>query len=334
MGKIVDEHSHTTTVKEEDYYKLTQEVIDIKTSVDKVEGTLELNVDKDENIENNIIDSNVMQISESNDIYKIDTSQNTDTQNAEIQDKMIQSCGATVEEAQAALNIVKDESINTNINSSNVFVNTGDNVTITDVVLSSKLDFISPSVDRTCILNNMKDYNTEIQKNLDVVEANNRFNSLNNDLTEDQLDNIINKSNFIVNSSNGLKNVDNLDDDNIIKRNVLKIESIFIQNNYYNKKNECNNYLNILDKICTVYSEILNNSSPYCSDRNLINDILNTDEDLNSISIDETKYILNKMLEDKLNIIVSSPNNDILNSIFIITNEFCYNFLDKCVKIE
>lgn len=333
-GSIIDEHSHTTTVKEEDYYKLTQEVIDINTSVDKVEGTLELNVDIDENINNTIIDDSVMQISETNDIYKIDSSVNTDTQNADIQDKMIQSCGATVEEAQAALNIVKDESINTNINNSNVFVNTGDNVTITDVVLSSKLDFISPSVDRTCILNKMKDYNNEIQKNLDVVQANNRFNSLNNELTEDQLNNIINKSDFIVNSSNGLQNIDNLDDDNVIKKNVLKIESIFIQNNYYNKKNECNNYLDILDKICKIYGEILSNSSPYCSDRNLINDILNTEEDLNSISIDDTKYILNKMLEDKLNIIISSSNNDISNSIFIITNEFCYNFLDKCVKIE
>ena len=54
----------------------------------------------------------------------------------------------------------------TNINNSNVFINTGDNVTITDVRLSAEIDFVGPEVDRTCMVNAMKELDSKLQKNL------------------------------------------------------------------------------------------------------------------------------------------------------------------------
>jgi hypothetical protein len=65
---------------------------------------------------------------------------------------MIQSCGATIEEAQQAVSLVTDESINTNIDNSNTFVNTGDNVTISDVQMETQLDFVGANVDKSCML--------------------------------------------------------------------------------------------------------------------------------------------------------------------------------------
>ena len=41
-----------------------------------------------------------------------------------------------------SVNIVKDESVNMNIQGDNTFVNTGDNTTISDVRLESELDFV------------------------------------------------------------------------------------------------------------------------------------------------------------------------------------------------
>ena len=75
---------------------------------------------------------------------------------------MVQSCGASIEEAQEAINIVQDQSINVKIDNSNTFINTGDSVTITDVRLESELDFVGPKVDRSCMLEAMNELQADI----------------------------------------------------------------------------------------------------------------------------------------------------------------------------
>jgi hypothetical protein len=277
-----------------------------------------------------------MNIDESSNVYSIDESENTESVINNVQDKMIQSCGATVNEAQAAINIVKDESINTNINNSNVFINTGDNVTITDVKLSAKIDFVGPEVDRTCMLNAMKDLDSELQKNLDVIEGTNKLNSFarNYLLDESELNEIITSSNFDPVSSSVMDNLNDLEVQNVIKINVLKIRSKFIQNSYFNKQSECDEFLNILNKFCNVYSNIRSNAKKFCGDRNLINDILSIDQDLNTLTMSETNYILKNYLLNKLSLFMPYNSIDINNSIELIVNEFCYNFLDKCIDYK
>ena len=103
-----------------------------------------------------------MNIMSSTDTYNVDNSSVTNNTTANIQNKMINSCGMTIGEAEQAVNIVKDESINTNINNSNTFINTGDNVTISDVRLESSLDFVGPEVDRSCVIDAMNELDSQL----------------------------------------------------------------------------------------------------------------------------------------------------------------------------
>jgi len=114
----------------------------------------ETNIDSSQEITNTNITDNtsIMDITSSTDTYNTDSSKTENVTTSSVQSKMIQSCGATIEEAQQAVSIVTDESINTNIDNSNSFVNTGDNVTISDVQLESQLDFVGASVDKSCML--------------------------------------------------------------------------------------------------------------------------------------------------------------------------------------
>ena len=114
----------------------------------------ETNIDSSQEITNTNITDNtsIMDITSSTDTYNMDSSKTENVTTSSVQSKMIQSCGATIEEAQQAVSIVTDESINTNIDNSNSFVNTGDNVTISDVQLESQLDFVGASVDKSCML--------------------------------------------------------------------------------------------------------------------------------------------------------------------------------------
>ena len=81
------------------------------------------------------------------------------------------------------------------------------------------------------------------------------------------------------------------------------------------------------------YTNIRNHANKYCGDRNLINDILNTNEDLDTLTMSETNYILKNYLLKELNLFMPYSSIDVNNSIELIVNEFCYNFLDKCVDI-
>ena len=107
--------------------------------------------------------SSEMNINSSTDTYNVDNSQVVNETISNVQNKMVQSCGMSIEEAQEAVNIVKDESINMNLDNSNTFINTGDNVTISDVRLESELDFVGPEVDRSCMLEQANELQAVIQ---------------------------------------------------------------------------------------------------------------------------------------------------------------------------
>lgn len=111
-------------------------------------------IDSSQEITNTNITDNtsIMDITSSTDTYNMDSSSTENVNTSTVQSKMIQSCGATIEEAQQAVSLVTDESINTNIDNSNTFVNTGDNVTISDVQMETQLDFVGANVDKSCML--------------------------------------------------------------------------------------------------------------------------------------------------------------------------------------
>ncbi len=104
-----------------------------------------------------------MTINSSTDTYNYDQSSILNATTTNTQNKLVQSCGTTIEEAQSIINITKDESTNTNINNGNVFINTGDNVVISDIRLESDLTFLGSSVDKSCVLDAMNDLQTEIE---------------------------------------------------------------------------------------------------------------------------------------------------------------------------
>ena len=147
-GEIIDETSDIVEITEITETNVVDEVKEKIITSNKVDISVDIIKDDNEEITNILNDQTTMNIDESSNVYSIDESENTESVINNVQDKMIQSCGATVNEAQAAINIVKDESINTNINNSNVFINTGDNVTITDVKLSAKIDFVGLRIAR------------------------------------------------------------------------------------------------------------------------------------------------------------------------------------------
>ena len=132
----------------------------------------ETNIDSSQEITNTNITDNtsIMDITSSTDTYNMDSSKTENVSTSSVQSKMIQSCGATIEEAQQAVSIVTDESINTNIDASNSFVNTGDNVTISDVQLESQLDFVGASVDKSCMLDALN----ELEGTLDSANENSK----------------------------------------------------------------------------------------------------------------------------------------------------------------
>lgn len=132
----------------------------------------ETNIDSSQEITNTNITDNtsIMDITSSTDTYNMDSSTTENVTTSSVQSKMIQSCGATIEEAQQAVSIVTDESINTNIDNSNSFVNTGDNVTISDVQLESQLDFVGASVDKSCMLDALN----ELEGSLESTNENSK----------------------------------------------------------------------------------------------------------------------------------------------------------------
>jgi hypothetical protein len=129
-------------------------------------------IDSSQNISNETStdNSSIQDITSSTDSYNIDNSETINNISNTTSNKLIQSCGMTLEQANAAVNIVKDESINTNIDASNTLIVTGNSNTITDVRLESEIDFEGGDIDRSCVLDAVND----MQSELDAVNENSK----------------------------------------------------------------------------------------------------------------------------------------------------------------
>ena len=121
-------------------------------------------IDSSQNISNETStdNSSIQNITSSTDTYNIDNSETINTISNTTSSKLIQSCGMTIEQANAAVNIVKDESVNTNIDASNTLIVTGNSNTITDVRLESEIDFEGGDIDKSCVLDAVNDMQSEL----------------------------------------------------------------------------------------------------------------------------------------------------------------------------
>lgn len=102
-------------------------------------------------------------IQSSTDTFNIDSSTTTNNSIQNTQAKMISSCGATIEQADAAVNLVTDNSSTMNIQSGNIIVNTGDNVTMQEIEQDSRFKFIGGDVDKRCMLDTMSELQADMQ---------------------------------------------------------------------------------------------------------------------------------------------------------------------------
>ena len=102
-------------------------------------------------------------ITSNTDTYNIDSSILINENKNSTMNKLNQTCGMSLQGAQDAVNIVENNSINTNVDVSNTFIVTGDSSTITDVELLSVLDYEGPDVDRKCVLDSVGELETGIK---------------------------------------------------------------------------------------------------------------------------------------------------------------------------
>ena len=123
------------------------------------------NIDSSQNISNvNTVDnSSVQSINSSTNTYNVDNSQVINQTTLETTNELVQSCGMTIQEAQDAVNVVVDESVNTNIDASNTFIVTGNNNTISDVKLQSVLSYEGSTIDKSCALDSLNQLENDLQ---------------------------------------------------------------------------------------------------------------------------------------------------------------------------
>ena len=124
-------------------------------------------VTTNETTNTNVTDNSIEMSSNINSNTQIDSSMKTLDQSyiQNTTNKLIQSCGMSIEQANAAVNIVKDESANTNIDASNTFTNTGAGATITDIMkskLNQAIDF-NADIDKSCVLDALNDLQTDLK---------------------------------------------------------------------------------------------------------------------------------------------------------------------------
>ena len=152
----------TTDISNETTNTTTNNTDNSITANTNIDSTIAIDSSQETTNVNTTDNSSVMNIASSTDTYNVDNSSVSNNTTSNIQNKLINSCGMSISEAEQAINIVKDESINTNIDNSNTFVNTGDNVTISDVILESELDFVGPEVDRSCAIDAMNELDSQL----------------------------------------------------------------------------------------------------------------------------------------------------------------------------
>ena len=101
---------------------------------------------------NNVDQSVRLSMDNSTDTYNVDESVVNNVNETEILNEMISTCDMTFQDAQAVINIVKDESKNTTIDASNSIILSGDGNELDNVNIESKIDFIEGDEMKACVL--------------------------------------------------------------------------------------------------------------------------------------------------------------------------------------
>ena len=120
------------------------------------------------NTTNTTDNSSIQDISSSADTYNVDNSNLINQTINDTTTKIANTCGMNIDQAQAAVDIVIDESINTNIDASNTFMITGNNNTVSSVRLETELEFQGGDVQKNCVI----DAANELKNNLDAINEN------------------------------------------------------------------------------------------------------------------------------------------------------------------
>ncbi len=149
----------TTNISNTDNSQYMESSVNTNTQVDSSQVVTTTNTTDNSSIQN---------INSSTDTYNVDNSTLVNETINETTTKIANTCGMSLEQAQAAVNIVQDESINTNIDASNTFMVTGNNNTISSVRLETELEYEGGEVQKNCVI----DAATELENKLDAINEN------------------------------------------------------------------------------------------------------------------------------------------------------------------
>ena len=154
-------NTNTTQSNTTDASTTSTNNVNSKTQVDNSQSTSNVNITDNKSTQN---------LSNSQENINVDNSQIINETKQDIRNEMVQSCGAAISDVEGAISIVEDNSINTNIDASNTIVVTGNGNTMSNITLDSNVQFSSPNVDRSCMLDLMNELDTE----LDAINDNSK----------------------------------------------------------------------------------------------------------------------------------------------------------------
>jgi len=152
-GTRMDENTTTNTNVTDNSMQMSSNV-NSNTQVDSSQNTMNINTTDN---------SSVFNINSSTDTYNVDNSQVINNISSNTTKKLIQSCGMTLEQAHAVVNIVKDEAAKTNTDASITSGVKGNSNTITDVRLETEVDFEGGDIDESCVLDAVNDMQNELE---------------------------------------------------------------------------------------------------------------------------------------------------------------------------
>ena len=112
---------------------------------------------------NTTYQNSILTVNSELDTYNYDQSSTNNNVTSNIENDMIHTCGASIQEATQAINIASNESISNNINNSNTIINSGDGNVFTDIRLESDLTFLGDNVDKKCMIESMNKLKNEME---------------------------------------------------------------------------------------------------------------------------------------------------------------------------
>lgn len=221
------------------------------TQENTTDNSIETSLEMEQNIkmDNSQKTTNVSTMDTSSDVtvssqantYNVDESKVINESTSNISDVLQQSCGMSVQAAEATqININRDESITTIINAGNKFTNTGAGATITDITMSSKFNFIGNEVDRSCALKAIKKFKQKTETKSDtskefgggetgdvgVKTGGNTMENENDTSKKDKVDTSVDATNDITNKAKTKNtNTNTVDNDNKMKLKQITKQS-------------------------------------------------------------------------------------------------------------